>query len=337
MKKQNFVFLFSLVVFISSCNFDKSSQPASTGQTNEMLVVTNSEADWNNNTGQAIKSFFGQYQVGLPQPETMFDLIHFPKPSFAPRLQLHHNIFIVDYDSSFAEPLIETKKDLWAKPQRVIKMTVADEETFLRKFDEYKEAFLELFNENERFRINKAFGSIENSKISKQLISNFDFTLSVPRGYRMATITPNFAWIRRDANKFDQSIFIYYSRYTDTSNFNYQHLMARRDSITKKYIPGPADNSYMKISQIEPPVAKRIDFKGNFAIEMRGMWDLEGDFMGGPYISYTFVDERYNRIVTIDGFVYMPNENKKNLLRQVEAIIYTLEFPQKDNTNLPDK
>jgi hypothetical protein len=82
----------------------------------------------------------------------------------------------------------------------------------------------------------------------------------------------------------------------------------------------------MKTSMIEPPVVKRIDFNGSFAVEMRGMWELEGDFMGGPFVSYTLVDEIQNRVVTIEGFVYNPGNDKKNLLRQVEALIYTTNF-----------
>lgn len=329
MKKLNFLVLIISVVFISACELTKSKQTPSTGRTNEVLVVTNSEVHWNSLTGQAIKTFFGQYQIGLPQAEPMYDMTHIPQPSFSTLFETHHNIFIVDVNSSFTEPVIETKKDLWAKPQRVIKMTVADEETFLKQFDEYKEAFIELFNENERVRANLAFATVEDAKIKDQLLTNFDLGISVPKGFRIATITPNFAWLRRDAAKFEQGILIYYSLYTDTSNFNYQHLISRRDSITKKYIPGPTGDSYMKVATIDPPVSKKIDFKGNFAVEMRGLWELQGDFMGGPFLSYTFVDERNNRIYSLDGFVYNPNENKKNLVRQLEAIIYTLEFTQK--------
>jgi len=328
MKKLNFLVLIISVVLVSACELTKSKQTASTGRTNELLVVTNSEVHWNGLTGQAIKAFFGQYQVGLPQAEQMYDMTHIPQPSFSTLFETHHNIFIVDVNGSFTEPVIETKKDLWAKPQRVIKMTVPDEETFFKQFDLYKDAFIELFNENERTRANIAFVRIEDSKIRNQIRTNFDLDLSVPKGFRIVTITPNFAWIRRDADKFEQSIMIYYSLYTDTSNFNYEQLVSRRDSITKKYIPGPTGNSYMKVATIDPPVLKKIDFKGNFAVEMRGLWELQGDFMGGPFLSYTFVDERNNRIYSVDGFVYNPNENKKNLVRQLEAILYTLEIPK---------
>lgn len=329
MKNLNLLAVLSFVIVLLSLGCDRSSMPPSTGKTNEMLVVTNNNETWNSKIGQAITEYFSQPQVGLPQPEPMYDLTHFPVSSFTGSLQNHHNIFIVDINSSFKEPLIETKKDFWAKPQRVIKITVPNEETFLTQLDLYKEAFVELFNETERARINVAFTSVEDINIKNQLLTGFDLDLVIPKGFRTANITPNFAWLRRDADKFEQGILIYYSAYTDTNNFNYQSLTSRRDSITKKYIPGPSANSYMKIANTEPPVFKKIEFKGNFAVEMRGMWELEGDFMGGPFLSYTFVDQRHNRLVTIDGFAYKPNEEKKDLVRQLEAIIYSVQMPEK--------
>jgi hypothetical protein len=57
---------------------------------------------------------------------------------------------------------------------------------------------------------------------------------------------------------------------------------------------------------------------------MRGVWSVEHDFMGGPFISYTFVDPRNNQILTLMGYVYHPNKKKRNLLRQLEAIIYSV-------------
>ena len=48
--------------------------------------------------------------------------------------------------------------------------------------------------------------------------------------------------------------------------------------------------------------------------------------MGGPFVNITQLDEKRNRIVTVEGFVYAPGNDKRDLLQQVEAIIYTLDF-----------
>ena len=75
-----------------------------------------------------------------------------------------------------------------------------------------------------------------------------------------------------------------------------------------------------------PAAIKEIKFNDHYAVEVRGLWNVYEDFMGGPYIIYTVLDEQGNRIVTVDGYVYAPKFNKRNYLRQVEAILCSLKF-----------
>jgi hypothetical protein len=320
--------LLLILAHVTGCDVDRSGLKPSTGKTNEMVVVTNSERIWGGEVGEQISSFFGQYQVGLPQPEKTFDIAHIPEPGFSQMFKTHHNIFIVDINPDFDEPLLETRKDHWARPQRVVKMTVPDEDSFFEAFDENKEAFMELFHANERRRAAQAFGSIEDMKIKNEIIDTYDIDLMIPKSFYIAEKTNDFIWLRREAQQFSQGILIYFYPYVDTIAFDYGHIINARNDYTKQYVPGPSPGSYMTVSMVEPPDYRRIDFNGNFAVELRGMWELEGDFMGGPFISYTIVDQRYQRVVTIDGYVYYPNKDKKNLLRQLEALIYTLSFPE---------
>lgn len=315
-----------LVLAISGCNFDSSGLQPSTGKTNEMVVVTPGEAYWNGKMGQEIRQYFGQEVVGLPQHEEMFDLAHVPSANFSKLFKTHHNIFIVDIDPHFKKPLLETKTDLWAKPQRVVKMIIPSEEAFYESFTKNKEAILELFNENERYRVNTAFGTIQDYDITKTLRDKYQVTMVIPKGFYIATQADDFIWLRREAEMFSQGVMIWFSPYSDTSAFDYNHLLTVRDSITRKYVPGPSEGSYMKIAMEEPPTTRRMEFKGHFAIEMRGLWDVEGEFMGGPFLSYTFVDESTNRLVTIDGYAYNPSQKKRDLIRQLESILYTYGF-----------
>jgi hypothetical protein len=81
----------------------------------------------------------------------------------------------------------------------------------------------------------------------------------------------------------------------------------------------------MTVSQeFLPVVSKKIDFNGLFAVETRGLWKLEKDFMGAPFVNYTLVNEKRNKVITLDGFVYAPNAPKHDLMIQMEALIYSL-------------
>ena len=89
-------------------------------------------------------------------------------------------------------------------------------------------------------------------------------------------------------------------------------------------VKGPDGGSFMVIEQKLPVSCRSFRRSGTDYIEMRGLWTLEGGFMGGPFISYAFIDSVTTRAVVVTGFVYAPKEEKRELLRQVETLMYTV-------------
>jgi hypothetical protein len=123
-------------------------------------------------------------------------------------------------------------------------------------------------------------------------------------------------------------IIIHERPYIDTNSFAEQEILILRDSLTSRFISGPNEGSFMVISKdFIPPVFKRMDdFVTGYAVETRGLWMVHNDFMGGPFISYTFVDPGLERVITVDGYVYNPGDLKRNFIRQMEAIFHTISF-----------
>ena len=48
--------------------------------------------------------------------------------------------------------------------------------------------------------------------------------------------------------------------------------------------------------------------------------------MGGPFVSITTLDTKNSRMITIDGYVFAPEFDKREYLREVEAIIKSAKF-----------
>jgi hypothetical protein len=67
-----------------------------------------------------------------------------------------------------------------------------------------------------------------------------------------------------------------------------------------------------------------VVFNGGFASELRGLWRIEGDYMGGPFYSLTAYDERSGELVTVEGYAYAPFFDKREYMREVEAIVRSL-------------
>jgi hypothetical protein len=136
-------------------------------------------------------------------------------------------------------------------------------------------------------------------------------------------------WIRKETPKISQGIMIYTYDFVDTIAFDVERIKSFRNSMTEEYIPGPSEGSFMKVSEeYMPVISNRIDFNGKFAVETRGLWKLENDFMGGPFVNYTLVDEKRNKVITLDGYVYAPNAPKRDLMIQMEALIFSLRFTE---------
>ena len=55
---------------------------------------------------------------------------------------------------------------------------------------------------------------------------------------------------------------------------------------------------------------------------------MENDMMGGPFVSHARVDRPNGRVIVAEAFVYAPKDKKRDMMRQLEAALYTLKLPQ---------
>jgi hypothetical protein len=62
------------------------------------------------------------------------------------------------------------------------------------------------------------------------------------------------------------------------------------------------------------------------AVETRGLWRTYGDFMGGPFLSYTVADSAAGVVYTLEGLVYSPGMAKRLVLLEMEAAFRAATF-----------
>lgn len=329
MKNRGSIFLV-LMLFVISCNEPEQRIARSVGATSEILVVTQTKSQWDGDIGNAIRSFFGQDQYGLPQSEPSFKVTNINVEKLSDMFKKHRNLLIVETNKNQQKPVVETRNNLWAKPQRVIKITAADATAWVEAFEKDKEGFMLLFQRSERERLLNIFRPTAKIEVMEPIRKAFDINLVVPEGFYIASQDNDFMWLRKETNDFSQGIIIYQKPYTDTLAFSSESIIALRDSLVKKYIPGPSEGSYMTTDKefVPPMMTKTTEYVTDFAVETRGMWNLVGDFMAGPFLSYTFVNPNNQKLLTVEGYVYAPNKDKRDHLRQLEALLFSLEFPK---------
>ena len=144
----------------------------------------------------------------------------------------------------------------------------------------------------------------------------------------MAKTENGFMWIRKEVTEYSQGIIIFSEPYLDKKQFSKESIVSRTNRYLKQYVPGDSPGAYMSLTdEYLVPTWNQVEgMDPAYAIEMRGVWNVVNDFMGGPYVCYTFVEPLNNNIITIMGYVYQPNKKKRNLLRQLEAIIYSVKL-----------
>jgi len=306
----------------------KSNKVRSIGNTSEVLVVLQNDQQKENHIGQAIKENLGLEQYGLMQAEPLFDLAYITDNNFSDMFKKHRNILIVNIDKKATETTVESYTDKWSKPQKIIRVTSPSNTDFAEKFHEYAEGIIGDYNDAERKRILSVFRPSSKNKVLNEVRKTFNLDITIPQGFYVAKVKPGFMWIRKVVTDYNQGIVIMSEPYLDKEQFSEQSIMARTNRYLMQYIPGPTEGSYMAITnEFVVPQWKQVeDFSAEYTIEYRGVWDVENDFMGGPFVSYTFVNPNDNQLITIMGYVYHPNKKKRNLLRQLEAIIYSVKM-----------
>lgn len=312
-----------------------------TGRAGEVFVVLGKDP-WKGRTGELIRDVLAQPQSSLPQVEPMFNLTNVPPEAFVNVFKNGRNVLNVKLSSTFSSSKIEFANDTWAYPQAVVNILATSNEEFERIFKENSGKIISFFLKAEKDRLKSAYKAACEKAIYNNLLEKFNVVLYAPKGFKEAMSDSNFYWMRYDTPQITQNIFVYTYPYESDSTFTEKYLLEKRNQFTKKYVQGQLKNTYMTTEMELPRDFHIFKYDGNYASEVRGLWYLENDFMGGPFVSISVLDAANQRVVTVEGNVYAPKDDKRNYLRQVEAIVYSLELPQqkvndKINEKLEDK
>ena len=306
--------LFFLIITLSCSENQQKLLPSSSGNINNVSVVSSDEL-WDGAVGDVIRENFGRPIYGLPQIEPVFSLSHIPSKVFSGFATKSRTILKVDIAEKEG---VFNFKNTYASPQRIIQITANSADKIIEIINEnlnsiYSTMYLNEIQEKQR-RISKNLNQTQAIKNSTGL------TLRFPSAYRVAKVDSNFVWIRRDIETGSINLFI--SRYNDKNN---SPIVKIRDSISKQHIPGPIENTFMSTDPIYTPSSQQIIISGKQILETRGLWEIKGQFMAGPFLNYQFESNtKQYEYIMLDGFVYSPGSSKREYVFELEAIMRSL-------------
>lgn len=290
------------------------------------LIVVCPQQEWNGELGDTLRSILTAPIPYLNQTEPLFDVLRVTERGFTGIVADHRNILKVVEEPSLTSTNIAVQYDLTAEPQIVLTLQGPDDESLTNYISEHRESLVQVLEKAERDRAVGFAQKFSEQHITDAIKTTFGVDMPVPKGYTLAASDKDFLWARYEYPTASQGFFIYSYPYQGKESLSPGALLAARNRFAAR-IPGPSDGSYMTTSEAFEPDFRMFRMEGRLWCELRGFWDVQGDFMGGPFVSYTTVDTATDRVLTIDSYVYSPKNHKRNYMRGVEHLLYLIKFP----------
>lgn len=329
MKKLLYSFSLLAIVALSlvSCNGKKGVfTPTSSGRAYEILVVVD-HALWERPAGRALHDVLDADVLGLPQSEASFRIMYSSPQNYDSTLKLIRNIIVVDIQNIYTKGSFKYAKDTYASPQIILNIQAPDEATFEQFVKENKQVIIDFFT---RAEMNRQIGLLKgqhNDFVSHKVDSLFGCDVWVPMELANYKIRKDFLWASTNSATADRNLVMYSYPYTDKETFTKTYFVHKRDSVMKVNLPGASEGMYMMTDSLLTD-SRVINVHNDYTMEVRGLWRMKGDFMGGPFVSHVRLDKKSQRIIVAEIFIFSPDKMKRNLVRQMEASLYTLKLPE---------
>ena len=349
-----------LFVLTTGCKGGRNGRlPDSTGQPYEVVL----EGD----TDSIVTKILTADVPGLPQSEPLCNVINVKRGKMKGSYLMVRTRIVVDINPRHKGFSAKSSKDENASPQLVIRIKAKSAEQLRAVFygKDNKEAnkderFIKSNTSNEDEKLNKSNTSNEDEELNKnakQLRSTIDqselkhlasiikqnpekqrevkrmfgLNMKIPAALDASKKAKGFLWLSNNAGSGMQNLVIFRLKGNGCSApVCWSINRDETNKVLKRYMLGETNSMYMRLGE-------------------RGLWEMKGDAMGGPYIMKVFPMSRGkiatprsyrndevethsyhgqggkidSRIVVI-AFVYAPEMKKRNLTKQLEAVLSTI-------------
>ena len=316
----------------TSCEGDgaRVALPGKVGAAGELVVVAE-PGIWAGVAGDTLQTIMAQPYPVLPQYEPMMDVVHLEPEMFDRFWKPHRNILVLEVADRVdtQTPSLTFFRNKYSRGQVYMVAKARTEDELAEVVASRGREMLSLLHAEEASRFADIVALSPNEVLAREVQAQWGIQAVWPKDARLAKRTDEFWWIDRqltrlkggDNHDIQQGFFIHSEPYVSSDQLSLEHVLRRRDAVTRKHVPGPTAGSFMATERRFIPAYEELEFDGHFALEVRGLWKMENDFMGGPFYSLTVVDDARGRLITIEGYAYAPYFDKRPYIREVEGLV----------------
>jgi hypothetical protein len=349
----NFLIAGLLGLSLASCGSDLTSNltptPAAFGKINSLYVIADSTL-WLSGARDSVAYFFESPYIILPQPEPIFDVRHIEPIDLQkqPTLQQLRNYIVLadlsDTDSPTTEMVVQDLSDeriqqvkeegfgtavarnKWATGQQLIYVMGRSESELLAGLSAAYPAVVKRIaeRENERIKVTTYFQGV-NRTLGERVRQKTGVMIDIPGGYAEVPVeSDDFAWLRKQTKNGSLNIMATRIPYESADQLSREGLKALRNRVGREYFGTTLDSTFMKINDKDLPLfVDATELNGAYALEGRGIWEMENDFLAGPFVSFLINDEKDRQLVLVDGFVLAPGRKKRELMEELVQVLRT--------------
>lgn len=327
-----------VALLVVACGKNERLLTSATGSIYECLIVSDASVK------EPLCTTMGADMYGLPQMEATFTVTHVTTPQFDDFLKSTRNILLVDINEhKYTHVLAKKSRDVWSKPQAVIRIQAPSAEAFTDYWRTSGEAVREWFVQEELARQLRFYRASTN-KDARTILNKRGYDLLIPEDFMLIkneklklkndVEVVDVLWVCNNKGPMRKDIIVYSYPYTAQEQFSNQSIIDMRNAVLGSIVSAQVEGSHMGTEYKHfPPVSRQVaalrDTVGGFyGVETRGLWKmLDGEAMGGPFVSLTRLDPVNARVVTAETFLFAPGQKKRNAMRQLEAVLYSLQMP----------
>ncbi|MDO3694111.1 DUF4837 family protein [Wenyingzhuangia sp. chi5] len=302
------------------------TKPSSTGRINHVVVVVEPDV-WKGSAGDALREVIQEPIPGLPQVEYQFGVSTIPSSAFTKMFKNSRNLLFLQLADN---EKLESSTNKYAQPQTILEIKATSVENLVNLIHAKANEIVNTFKDGDLKSIQQEV--VENKYTQKiNALTKLGVTMDIPSKYRMVMDTlGSFMWMRSHiaggiaTGDQTNNIIVYQAPLFDDNKPVLDQIIKNRDSIGKAYIRGnDTEKMYMITEAARTPSVKITTIDGKKAYESRGTWEVFNAFNAGPFLNYSVVDKKNNRVVVIEGFNYAPSVNKRDFVFELEAILKT--------------
>ena len=320
--------LLCLATLIVGCKSTGPTLPGISGKAGEVIIVMD-KSEWEGPLGEETRNLLAAETPYLPQIEPLYSLVHVTPSNLSDLFKIHRNIVLFQVDSHIDTMGVFYKSNVWAKPQCAIQVSAYDVQGAIDLLQQNGKNITRYIEQAELDRIASNTLRYEEREVAAKIREHFEGTPRFPSGYIVRKVSDEFAWVAYDREFVYQDVFIYRYPADESHPFSSENIIRHRNEILKNHVPGQRDGSYMTTSDHFAPIVEYLRFRGRDIVQTRGMWEVENDYMGGPFVSHSFYSPDGKDIIVVEAWVYAPRFDKRQYLRQVESILHSWEWTEK--------